>query len=355
MKTLEYMTENGYEQVVYCCDPGAGLKAIIAIHDTTLGPALGGARFRHYPSEEAALTDALRLAQAMTYKNAAAGLNLGGGKAVIMADQSRTKSEALFRALGRFIQSLGGRYITTEDVGTTVPDMELIRIETRFVTGLPQAGGGSGDPSPVTAFGVLQAMKACAKEAFSADSLKGKRVALQGVGKVGYNLAKHLQQEGAVITATDTNKEARERAKMELGLTLVEPDAIYDTPCDIFSPCALGGVLNDGTIPRLKCRVVAGGANNQLAEESHADALAQRGILYAPDFIANAGGVINLALELTGYNAEVARARIADIYHTMERVIASARAEGVSTARAANRLAESRIESVRRMKRMYLG
>jgi len=354
MKLLDYMAENSYEQVVYCCDPGAGLKAIIAIHDTTLGPALGGCRIRRYSSEEEALTDALRLARAMTYKNSAAGLNLGGGKAVVMADP-KEKTEALLRALGRFVQSLGGRYITTEDVGTSVRDMEFIRTETRHVTGLPLLAGGSGDPSPMTAFGVLQAMKACAKESLGSDSLKGRRVALQGVGKVGYYLAGHLQREGVITIAADVNPEAARRAEKEFGLTLVEPDAIYDTPCDIFSPCALGGIINNSTIPRLGCRVVAGGANNQLAQEGDADALAQRGILYAPDFIANAGGVINLSFELTGYNAEAARAKVAEIYHTTERVITMSKAENISTARAANRLAEARIDSVRRMKRIYLG
>ena len=355
MNIMEYMERYGYEQVVFCHDPGAGLRAIIAIHDTTLGPALGGTRMWHYSSEEEAIADALHLARAMTYKNSAAGLNFGGGKAVVMGDPDTDKLEALFRSLGRFVHSLGGRYITTEDVGTTVHFMEHIRTQTRYVVGLPLVVGGSGDPSPQTGFGVYQAMKACAKEAFGSDSLKGRTVAIQGVGKVGYYLARHLHAEGANILAADINKALATRAKAEFGASLVRADRIYDSPCDIFCPCALGGVLNDKTIPRLKCRIVVGAANNQLEELRHADMLAERGILYGPDYIANAGGVINLSFEVMGYDAEAARLKTAQIYNTMEQVIALAKAEGVSTARAADRIAEARIEAVARMKSMHLG
>lgn len=354
MKIMEYMKEYDHEQLVFCCDTNVGLNAIIAIHDTTLGPALGGARMWPYPSEEEAILDALRLSRAMTYKSAAAGLNLGGGKVVIIGDPARDKSPGLFRSLGRFIESLNGRYIATEDVGTSIDDMKHIRSETSHVTGLPLAWGSSGDPSPLTGFGVYQGMKACAREIYGSDSLRDHAVAIQGLGKVGSHLAGYLHGDGANIIATDLNQEAARRAEEELGVTLVKADEIYDVECDIFSPCALGGVLNDQTIPRLKCRIVAGGANNQLEADKHGDRLQQRGILYAPDYIINAGGVINLSLELTGYNPELARAQVAEIYHTMERVIARARSEQISTARVADRLALDRIEATKRVRRIYL-
>ncbi len=354
MKIIDYMNRYDYEQLVFCCDTRVGLSAIIAIHDTTLGPALGGARMWPYQSEEEAILDALRLGRAMTYKSSAAGLNLGGGKTVIIGDPNKDKSPGLFRSLGKFIESLNGRYITTEDVGTTVGDMQYIRTETTHVTGLPLAWGSSGDPSPLTGFGVYQGMKACAREVFGSDSLRDRTVAIQGVGKVGSHLAGHLREEGAKIIATDVNEEAARRAKQEFGATVVKPDEIYDVECDILSPCALGGVLNDETIPRLKCQIVAGGANNQLAEDEHGDLLQKRGILYAPDYIVNAGGVINISVELTGYNAGQARAQTAEIYHTMERVIALAKAEQISTAKVADRIAEENIEQARKSKRIYL-
>ncbi|MBI4216334.1 MAG: Glu/Leu/Phe/Val dehydrogenase [Chloroflexi bacterium] len=362
MKIIDYMERYGYEQLTFCSDPASGLRAMVAIHDTTLGPALGGARMFPYPDEEAAITDVLRLARAMTYKAAAAGLNLGGGKAVIWGDPAKDKSEALFRAFGRYLEALGGRYITTEDVGTTTRDMEWISAETAHVTGLPVPLGGSGDPSPATAMGVWRGMKACAAAVWGADSLKGRHVALMGLGKVGAALARHLHGDGARLTVADVNPAAL-KAAASLGASVVSPQDITSVECDIFAPCALGAVLNDDTIPRLKCRVVAGAANNQLAEERHGDALAQRGILYAPDYVLNGGGLINLSFEpealkstgvVTGYNAEAARAKVEGIYGTIERIIALAREGGIPTAQAADKLVEARLASARRVRRLYL-
>lgn len=352
MKLLDYMEKGDYEQVVYCCDKGIGLKAIIAIHDTTLGPALGGARMWNYPSEEEALTDVLRLAKAMTYKAAIAGLNLGGGKTAILGVPPDEKREALFRSLGACIESLGGRYIATEDVGTTVRDMEYISVGTAHVTGLPFHLGGSGDPSPSTAMGVLAAMKACAKKVFGSTELKNRKIAIQGLGKVGSNLLRLLSQEGAKITGSDINPELVKRAVKEYKINVAEPGIIHSIAGDIFSPCALGGVINSKTIPELKCKVVCGGANNQLLEDKHGDELAARGILYAPDYLANGGGIINLALELTGYDAEASKSRIDDIYNTMEKVIIFSAGKGVSTARAADLLAEERIVNARKVKKI---
>jgi len=348
------MERYDYEQVVICTDRGVGLKAIIAIHDTTLGPALGGARLWPYASEEEALTDVLRLSRAMTYKSAAAGLHLGGGKAAIIADPAKDKTEALFKALGRHVHSLGGRYITTEDVGTTEQDMEWIASETPYVTGLPIAMGGSGDPSLMTGFGVYQAMRACAKEAFGTDSLAGRTVALQGFGKVASYLAGHLKEAGARLIVCDIVEEKAKRAQEEFGAEVVPPDEIFDVACDIFSPNALGGVLNSETIPRLKCHIVCGGANNQLLEAEHGEELSRRGILYAPDYVANAGGVINISCEVeAAYSAERARQKTARIYQTMERVIAISKAEGIPTSQAADHIAEERIAAARRVKQLY--
>jgi len=303
-RIFDVLQAEDYEQIVFCQDQASGLKAIIAIHDTTLGPALGGLRMWNYASEEEALTDVLRLAKGMTYKNAAAGLNLGGGKAVIIGNAKTDKSEALFRAFGRYVQSLSGRYITAEDVNTSVADMDFIHMETDYVTGVSPAFGSSGNPSPVTAYGVYRGMKAAAKWKFGSDSLAGKTVAVQGVGNVAYNLCRHLHEEGAHLVVTDINEEALKRAETDFGATVVKPDEIYAVDCDIFAPCALGAIINDKTIPMLKAQIVAGAANNQLAEDRHGDVLEERGILYAPDFVINAGGVINVADELEGYNRE---------------------------------------------------
>ncbi len=354
MEVFKRMQEHEYEQVVFCYNAASGLKSIIAIHNTTLGPALGGLRMWPYATEEEAINDVLRLARGMTYKAAAAGLNLGGGKSIIIADPRKDKSEALFRAFGRFVQSLGGRYITAEDVGTTVEDMDYVHMETDYVTGVSAAYGSSGDPSPATAFGVWQGMKAAAKEALGTEKLSGLRVALQGVGHVGYYLAKHLHDEGAKLVICDINQDSTARVKVEFGAQVVETEAIYDVDCDIFSPCALGAVINPQTLPRLKAKVVAGCANNQLLTPADGDALEQRKILYAPDYVINAGGLINVADELEGYNRDRAYKKIAGIYGNIDRVIRIAKTEKIPTYRAADRLAEDRIRLIGQQKTMHL-
>lgn len=352
MSLFEALERDGFEQVVFCNDVETGLKAIIAIHDTTLGPALGGVRMWNYNCEEEALHDVLRLAKGMTYKNAVAGLNLGGGKAVIIGDPKKDKSEALFRSFGRFVETLNGRYITAEDVGTFEEDMDYIHMETEFVTGTSRKG--AGDPSPVTALGIYYGMKQAAKEAFGSDSLKGLTIAVQGVGQVAYHLCKHLHEEGAELIVTDINEEAVERAVKEFAATSVKPDEIYDVDCDIFSPCALGGIINDETIPRLKAKVIAGSANNQLEKEEHGRILHEKGILYAPDYVINAGGVINVAEELAGYNRQRALNKVKSIYNILETVFEISRQKNIPTSIAANELAEKRIKSMRKMKRLYL-
>lgn len=346
--------EEGHEQVIFCRNEAAGLKAIIAIHDTTLGPALGGCRMWDYASEEEALTDVLRLSRGMTYKAAAAGLNLGGGKAVILGKREN-KSEAMFRVFGRFVESLNGRYITAEDVGTTVHDMENIFMETKYVTGVAPAHGGSGDPSPVTAFGVYKGMQASAKAAFGSESFEGKRVALQGLGNVGKNLLRHLHEDGAKVTITDIDQERCEDLAKEYGCEVVAPDEIYSVECDIFSPNALGAVINDATIKQLKCQVVCGGANNQLKEDRHGIELGEKGILYAPDYVVNAGGLINVYVEMEGYVRERALRMAEGIYLNTERVIKISREQGIPTYEAADRFAEERIEKIGQIKRGFFG
>ncbi len=354
MGHFDEMQELGHEQLVFCRNADVGLRAIIAIHDTALGPALGGVRMWPYKSEAEAVHDALRLARGMTYKAAAAGLNLGGGKAVIIGDPKREKSEALFRAFGRFVETLAGRYITAEDVGTDVNDMEYIYMETPHVTGVATAHGGSGDPSPVTAYGIVQGLKACALEKFGTDSLQNLKVAIQGLGNVGYHLAEYLKGEGARVSACDIDANRARRAEEELGIHIVSPDEIYDVSCDVFSPCALGAVINDRTIPRLKCRVVAGGANNQLEEDRHGDELQSRGLLYAPDYVINAGGLINVYSELEGYNQDRAIRMTRGIYYNLRRVFDIAKQVGIPTYRAADRLAEERINLLQRIGRTFL-
>ncbi|WP_102027094.1 branched-chain amino acid dehydrogenase [Salirhabdus sp. Marseille-P4669] len=354
MEIFKYLESYDYEQLVFCQDKNSGLKAIIAIHDTTIGPALGGTRMWTYESEEAAVIDALRLARGMTYKNAAAGLNLGGGKTVIIGDPKKDKSEALFRAFGRYIQGLNGRYITAEDVGTTVQDMDIIYQETNYVTGISPAFGSSGNPSPATAFGVYRGMKAAAKEAFGSDSLEGKVVAVQGVGNVAYNLCRHLHEEGAKLIVTDINKEAVQRAVEDFGAKAVDPDDIYDVECDIYAPCALGATVNDQTIPKLKAKVIAGSANNQLAEARHGDVLFENGIVYAPDYVINAGGVINVADELYGYNRERAMKQIETIYDNIQKVFEISKRDNIPTNVAADRMAEERIESLKNSRSTFL-
>lgn len=347
MKIFERMARHEHEQFVLCSDTASGLKAIIAIHDTTLGPSLGGCRMWPYASEDEALEDVARLSRGMTYKAAAAGLNLGGGKSVLIGDPKKDKSEAMFRVFGRFIQGLSGRYITAEDVGTSVSDMVHVRMETRFVTGIPSSQGGSGDPSPFTALGVFRGMKACAAHVFGTDDLSGRRVAIQGMGNTGWYLATYLRAEGASLLVTDIDAERVKRAVSELGAEGVAPDAIHAADVDIFSPAALGGIINDQTIPLLKARIVAGSANNQLADEGkHGDELRARGILYAPDFVINSGGLINVANELVGYNRDLATAQVNGIGDIITRIITLAETHRVSTHIAANKLAEDRIACV---------
>ncbi|HEX2090659.1 MAG TPA: Glu/Leu/Phe/Val dehydrogenase [Actinomycetota bacterium] len=341
-----------YEQVVFFHDPPTGLRAIVAIHSTTLGPALGGTRFYPFGSEEEALRDVLRLARGMTYKAAAAGLDLGGGKGVIIGDPKRIKNEELLRAYGRFIDTLGGRYITAEDIGTDRDDMDVIRRETRYVTGVAPELGGSGDPSPVTAYGVFLGLKACVQEAWQEHTLEGRRVAVQGVGKVGYHLVKHLVEAGASVVVSDVDVDAVGKAVRDFGVDTAEPEKIHAEECDIFAPCAMGGVIRDDTIPNLRCRVVAGAANNQLERLEHGEALATAGILYAPDYVINAGGLINVADELQGYNETRARARVQSIYRTLREIFRMARDRRISTAAAADRFAEERIDRVGRI-RLY--
>lgn len=354
MEIFQYLEKYDYEQLVFCQDKQSGLKAIIAIHDTTLGPALGGTRMWTYANEEAAIEDALRLARGMTYKNAAAGLNLGGGKTVIIGDPRKDKNEEMFRAFGRYIQSLNGRYITAEDVGTTVADMDLIHEETDYVTGISPAFGSSGNPSPVTAYGVYRGMKAAAKAAFGTDSLESKVVAIQGVGNVAYHLCKHLHDEGARLIVTDIHKEAVKRAVDDFGAKAVNPNEIYSVECDIYAPCALGAVINDDTIPQIKAKVIAGAANNQLQDTSHGDIIHKMGIIYAPDYVINAGGVINVADELYGYNRERALKKVDTIYSNIERVIEISKRDHIPTYLAADRLAEERIERMRNSRSQFL-
>ncbi|KJR48612.1 Leucine dehydrogenase [Desulfosporosinus sp. I2] len=355
MEIFEYLRKYDYEQLVICQDRTSGLKAIICIHDTTLGPALGGTRMWNYACEEDAIFDALRLARGMTYKNSAAGLNLGGGKTVIIGDSRTQKNEELFRAFGRYVQSLNGRYITAEDVGTSVQDMDWVHLETDFVTGVSSSYGASGDPSPMTARGVWRGMKAAAMEAFGSDSLKGKTIAIQGLGHVGYYLAKHLHGEGAKLIVTDIHDELIKRVVDELGAIAVRPEEIFGVEADVFAPCAMGAVVNDETIPQFKFQVIAGAANNVLKEEQHGDRLHKLGILYAPDYVINSGGVINVADELEGYNYERALKKVEMIYDNVSKVIKIAKESKIPTYIAADRMAEQRIERIGRIRSNYLG
>ncbi len=352
MEILEYMERHGHEQLLICHEPSQGLKAFIAIHDTTLGPGCGGLRVWPHASEDDAIMDVLRLSRAMTYKSAVAGLNLGGGKALIMADPRTEKSEAMLRAFGRHVDSLGGRYVTTEDVGMTPQDLEYIAEETEHVVGLPESLGGSGDTSVMTGLGVYLGMKAAAKATWGDDDLSGRTVAFQGFGNVGSNTARHLLEEGAKLVVTDIYESATQQAA-EMGASIVSPDDIYDVECDIFSPCALGGTLNETTIPRLKCGIAAGGANNQLLSDADGDLLKERGITYAPDYVVNAGGIINVGCEIGGvYRQDRALELTRRIYQTTLDVIETARAGGVTTNVAADRIAERRIASVSGIKVM---
>jgi leucine dehydrogenase len=340
-----------FERVVFATDPAAGLRSIIAIHSTTLGPAVGGCRIQPYPDEDAALRDVLRLAESMTWKAAAAGLDLGGGKSVIIADPVRDKTEPLLRAFGRVVDSLGGRYITSVDVGSSTDDLDEIRKETQWVVGASPFNGGSGDPSPMTARGVVAAIRSCLHSAFRDASLHGRRVAIQGAGKVGYSLAGLLSSQGAEVVVADTDVDNLGRAVRDFAVETLPPEAILEAECDVLAPCALGGVLTDESIARLKCRIVCGSANNQLEGVADADAMRRAGILYAPDFIVNAGGLISVADEMTGWSAERVGKRVDRIGRTLLDVFHLSEVLNMSTAEAAIEHAKRRIRALARLNR----
>lgn len=348
------MADLGHEQVVFCRDDSSGLRAIIGIHDTTLGPALGGCRLYPYASEADALRDVLRLSRGMTYKAAVAGLDLGGGKAVIIGSPSM-KSEALFRSFGRFVDSLGGRYITAEDMNTTVDDMTYISRETEHVTGAAAYQGGSGDPSPVTAWGTFQGIRACLEVVHGSPDVAGRTVAIQGIGAVGYYLAKYLHEGGAKLLFSDISQRKLARVVAEFGGEILEDEAFYSADCDVIAPCAIGGVINARTIPTLNAPIIAGAANNQLEDEGRdGEALEERNIVYAPDYVINAGGLINVYSELTGMPSEKAMADAGNIFNTVKVIINKARTQGITTTAASNQVAEERIAAMHRLQRFHL-
>lgn len=356
MEVFQKVTEMGHEQVIYFNDPSCNLKAIVAIHDTTLGPALGGTRMWSYKTEADALEDVLRLSKGMTYKAAISGLNLGGGKAVIIGDPKKDKSEALFRSYGRLIESLNGRYITAEDVNITVDDIEQIFLETNMVTGVAQMYGGSGNPAPYTALGVFRGMEASCFKVFGTRSLKGKTVAVQGVGAVGFELSKLLIEAGAKIVYTDIGEENLKRMKEAFPqANYVNPDEIFEVTCDVYSPCALGASINDQTIPKLKCKIVCGCANNQLKDERHGLELKNKSILYAPDYLINAGGLMNVSIEFEGWSDSKSRRMIDRIFDTTLEIYRVSEQQSMPTNKAADFLAEKRIEAIKNIKTSYLG
>lgn len=349
---FSYMEKYDYENILLCQDNASGLKAVIAIHDTTLGPATGGTRMWTYASEFDAIEDCLRLARGMTYKYAAAGVNLGGGKCVIIGDPRKDKSEALFRALGRFINRLNGLYLTGEDVGITLRDLEYVRMETPYVVTLPTHLGGSGPIAGATALGVIQGMRACLKEVFGEDSIQGRTVAVQGVGAVGSEVVSQLVEAGARVVVADIDQEKVELIRQKHGVDVAEPDRIHALEVDVFCPCALGAVINDRTLPELRCKIVCGSANNQLESERHGEEIGKRGILYAPDYIVNAGGTVFDVDRLGpgGANRERALEKVRRIVETTAEVIGIAKREGIPTFLAADHLAEQRINRVREVK-----
>lgn len=351
---LEQMANMDHEQVLFCNDEATGLKAIIAIHNTVLGPSLGGTRMWEYRDESEALTDVLRLSRGMTYKSSLAGLNLGGGKAVIIGNSRTQKSEALMRKFGRFVDSLAGKYITAEDVGITTRDMEWVSMETDHVAGMPEYRGGSGDPSPVTAYGVYMGIKASAKYQFGSDSLSGKKVLVQGVGHVGASLVGMLVKEGAEVVVSDIFQDKIQQVVNEHGVKVIDADEVYDTEMDIYSPCALGATVNDETLGRLKCAVICGAANNQLADEAkHGEAVRAKGIVYAPDYLVNAGGIINCFWELNGYHREAAMRQTEAIYDTTLDIFNKSAAEQIPAYLAANKIAEARIAAIGNVQLTY--
>ena len=347
--------DRGHEQVSYFHDPTLGLKGIVAIHNTVLGPALGGCRMWNYKSEKDALIDVLRLSKGMTYKAAIAGLNLGGGKAVIIGDPKSDKSEELFRSFGRFIEGLGGRYITAEDVGTSIKDMDHVRMETKYVTGISKSLGGSGDPSLLTSFGTYLGIKASVKFKYKKDSLDGLSIVVQGLGSVGMELVKYLSQDGMKIFAYDIDSERLGLAKEKYGIIPIGEDEVYDQDVDIYAPCALGATINDETIPRLKCNIIAGAANNVLKDpDRHARELLHKGILYAPDYAINAGGLINVYNELDDYNRERAFSQAEAIYDILMDIFYKSDKENIPTTIASDRKAEERINKIASLKSFYL-
>ena len=350
-KVFELMKEMEHEQVVFCHDPHSKLKAIIAIHNTTLGPALGGTRMWNYNSDDDAVVDALRLSRGMTYKAAISGLNLGGGKAVIIGDPS-LKGEALWRRYGKFVNSLNGKYITAEDVNTSASDMEFIHQETKHVTGIPEYMGGSGDPSPFTAFGVFVGMKACAHKRWGNDSLSGKKVLVQGVGHVGHYLVGHLIEAGAKVYISDINKDRIKETTNKFNVEFIEPAEMLNVDMDIYAPCALGATINTESIPKLTCSIIAGAANNQLADEKiHGRQLIEKGIIYAPDFLINAGGLVNVAAEASGsYNREKVTNDVEKIYNRILAIFSLSEKEDITTQEAAIQIAQKRIDDVAHVK-----
>ncbi|MFA6985229.1 MAG: Glu/Leu/Phe/Val dehydrogenase dimerization domain-containing protein [Arenimonas sp.] len=352
---FETLAQTGHEEVIFCHNKDAGLKAIIAIHNSVLGPALGGLRMWPYATEQDALNDVLRLSRGMTYKAAVSGLNLGGGKGVIIGDPSKDKSEALFRAFGRFVNSLNGRYITAEDVGIDVNDMEYVFRETEFVTGVHQVHGGSGDPSPFTAYGTLQGLMAALQVKFGNEDVGNYAYAVQGVGHVGMEFVKLLRERGAKVFVTDINSDLVQRAVDDHGAEAVAPDEIYDVDAEVYSPCALGGTVNVNTLPRLKCQIICGAANNQLADDEIGDEVTRRGILYAPDYAVNAGGLMNVSLEIDGYNRERAMRMLRTIYFNLGRIFEIAKRDSIPTYLAADRMAEERITAIGKLRLPHLG
>jgi len=350
---FEAISLSSHEQITFCHDKSTGLKAIIAVHNTVLGPSLGGTRFWNYASEREALIDVLRLSRGMTYKSAISGINLGGGKAVIIGDPKTLRSEALWRRFGKFVNSLSGKYITAEDVGTSTADMEIVATETKYVTGKPLYMGGGGDPSPVTAYGVYLGMKASAKKVYGSDSLHGKHVVVQGVGHVGAYLVELLVKENAVISISDISEERIQSISEKFKVQVLDKNEIYSANMDIYAPCALGATLNDDTIAQLKCKIIAGAANNQLKDEQkHGVELKEKGILYAPDFLINAGGVINCYAELGGYNRDQAYGTAEKIYDRTLEIFNFAESQNITTQAAAIQIAEKRIDAIAKVKSM---
>lgn len=348
MDLFGQMANYDYGEVHVCRDQASGLRAIVAIHDTRLGPALGGCRFLYYDKDESALVDALRLARGMTYKAALAGIDHGGGKSVLIRPRGHFDRVALFRAFGRFVENLGGHYITAEDSGTSLEDMEVLRSVTKHVTGVSPQHGGSGDPSPFTALGVRRGIEACVKHRLGRDDLSGLRIAIQGVGHVGYHLCRELHDKGVKLVVADIDPLKAERAEREFGAEVVGLDRIFEVESDVVAPCALGSALNDETVPRLRCKIVAGAANNQLAEPRHGDALFQRGILYAPDYAINAGGLVNVAEEVKGYDATRSRERTLKIYDTILEICERSQRLQLPTYRVADTMVEERLGRVTR-------